>query len=196
ALQLWDIDFTGAGRVEVATPAHGEEVLVVIFPLESIVADKKLLEQHIAQWRKRMIHLPSKVSVVVGLRSKQFGPLELVRLRGRTWVSELVETETYGTHRFRISGDGFWQVHRDAPATLVNAVMDALDAQQCLVFADLYVGGGLFAKCIAGGVAENGVVLSVQASSGASRDARKNLQDKNTAFVINGPTDRIIGFWL
>src|SRR5699024_6732068 len=129
ALQLWDIDFSGAGRVEVATPAHGEEVLVVIFPLESVGADKKLLELHIAQWRKRMVHLPSKVSVVVGVRSKQFGPVELVRLRGRTWVSELVETQTYGTHRCRISGDGFWQVPRDPRATLVNAEMGALDAE-------------------------------------------------------------------
>ena len=196
ALQLWDIDFSGAGRVEVATPAHGEEVLVVIFPLESVGADKKLLEQHIAQWRKRMVHLPSKVSVVVGLRSKQFGPVELVRLRGRTWVSELVETQTYGAHQFRISGDGFWQVHRDAPETLVNAVMDALDTQPGQVIADLYGGAGLFSKFIADGVGEDGVVLSVEASPGASRDARKNLHDKKQAFVINGLTDRIIGSWL
>lgn len=196
ALQLWDIDFTGAARVEVATPAHGDEVLVVIFPLEGVVADKKLLEQHIGQWRKRMIHLPSKVSVVVGLRSQQFGPLEIIRLRGRTWVHEVVETEKYSSHKFRISGDGFWQVHRDAPETLVTAVMDALDVQPGQVIADLYGGAGLFSKFIADGVGEDGAVLSVEASPGASRDARKNLHEKKPAYVINGLTDRIIGSWL
>src|SRR5699024_6301354 len=100
----------GAARVEVATPAHGNEVLVVIFPLDSVAAKKTQLEHYISQWRKRMIHLPSKVSVVVGLRNQQFGPLEMIRLRGRTWLNEIVETEEYGTHTFRISGDGFWQV--------------------------------------------------------------------------------------
>ena len=196
ALQLWDIDFSGAARVEVATPGHGEEVLVVIFPLDAVAANKKLLEQHIGQWRKRLIHLPSKVSVVVGLRSKQFGPLEMVRLRGRTWLNEVVETEKYGANTFRISGDGFWQVHRDAPEILVNAVMDALDVQPGQVIADLYGGAGLFSKFIADKVGEDGIVLSVEASPGASRDARKNLHDTKQAFVINGLTDRIIGSWL
>ena len=142
ALQLWDIDFTGAARVEVATPAHGEEVLVVIFPLEAVASNKKQLEQHIAQWRKRMIHLPAKVSVVVGLRSEQFGPLEMVRLRGRTWLTEVVETEEFGSHTFRyrvmVSA-----VHRDAPSTLVEAVIHALDPQPGQVIADLYAGAGL-----------------------------------------------------
>src|SRR5699024_8897616 len=140
--------------------------------------------------------LPSKVSVVVGLRSQQFGPLEMIRLRGRTWLNEVVETEKYGSHTFRISGDGFWQVHRDAPKILVNAVMDALDVQPGQVIADLYGGAGLFSKFIADGVGEDGVVLSVEASPGASRDARKNLHDTKQAFVINGLTDRIIGSWV
>lgn len=196
ALQLWDIDFTGAARVEVATPAHGEEVLVVVFPLDAVAASKKQLEQHIALWRKRMIHLPSKVSVVVGLRSKQFGPLEMVRLRGRTWLTEVVETEEFGTHTFRVSGDGFWQVHRDAPATLVKAVMDAVNPQPGQVIADLYAGAGLFSKFLVDSVGDDGVVLSVEASPGASRDARKNLHDQKQAYVINGLTDRIIGSWL
>lgn len=196
ALQLWDIDFTGASRVEVATPSHGEEALVVIYPLEAVATDKKSLEKYIRQWRKRLIHLPSKVSVVVGLRSKQFGPLETVRLRGRTWLHEVVETAQYGTHRFRVSGDGFWQVHRDAPETLVNAVMDELDIQPGQVIADLYAGAGLFSSYIADAVGDDGVVLSVEAAPGASRDARKNLHDRKQAYVINGFTDRIIGSWL
>lgn len=196
ALQLWDIDFSGAGRVEVATPSHGEEVIVVIFPLESVAANKKQLETHLSQWRKRMIHLPSKVSVVVGLRTKQFAPLEMIRLRGRTWLQEVAETEKYGTHSFRISGDGFWQVHRDAPSTLVTAVMDALELEPGQVIADLYGGAGLFSKFIADAVGEDGIVLSVEAAPGASRDARKNLHDQKQAYVINGLTDRIIGSWL
>src|SRR5690625_3740331 len=143
-----------------------------------------------------MIHLPSKVLVVVGLRAKQFEPLEMVRLRGRTWLSEIVETEKYGTQAFRSSGDGFRQVQRSPPTTRVNAVMEALDAQPGQVIADLYGGAGLFSKFIAGAVGEEGTVLSVEASPGASRDARKNLREHKQAYVINGLTDRIIGSWL
>src|SRR5690625_7946926 len=120
----------------------------------------------------------------------------MVRLPSLFWLSEIVETEKYGTQAFRISGDGFWQVHRDAPTTLVNAVMEALDAQPGQVIADLYGGAGLFSKFIAGAVGEEGTVLSVEASPGASRDARKNLHDQKQARVINGLTDRIIGSWL
>lgn len=196
ALQLWDIDFSGAARVEVATPGHGEEVLVVIFPLDTVAQDQQQLDRHIGQWRKRTVHLPSKVSVVVGLRSSQFGPIELIRLRGRTWLREIVETEDYGTHTYRISGDGFWQVHRDAPTTLVKAVLESLNVEPGQVIADLYGGAGLFSKFIADAVGDDGVVLSVEASPGASRDARKNLHDQKQAYVINGLTDRIIGSWL
>src|SRR5690625_6538570 len=74
--------------------------------------------------------------------------------------------------------------------------MEGLDAQPCQVIADLYGGEGLLSKFIAGGVGEEGTVLSVEASPGASRDARKNLHDQKQARVINGLTDRIIGSWL
>src|SRR5699024_2819948 len=106
-----------------------------------------------------MDHQPSKVSPVAGLRSQHISSLVMVLLRGRSWVSEVVETETYGSHTFRVSGDGFWQVHRDAPETLVNAVMDALDVQPGQVIADLYGGAGLFSRFIADGVEEDGAVL-------------------------------------
>src|SRR5690625_2815911 len=64
------------------------------------------------------------------------------------------------------------------------------------VIAVLYGGAGLFSKFIAGAGGEEGTVLSVEASPGASRDARKNLHDQKQARVINGLTDRIIGSWL
>lgn len=196
ALQLWEIDFSGAQRVEVATPAHGEEALVIIFPKDQISRSKKALEKALGQWRKAVANLPEHVSVAVGVREKRFGPLEMIRLRGRTWVREVVVTEKYGERNYRLSGDGFWQVHRDAPATLVNAVLDAVGAQPGNVVADLYAGAGLFSAFLARQVGHKGAVLSVEASPGASRDARKNLHDLKQVAVLNGLTDRMIGSWL
>src|SRR5699024_12766427 len=147
-------------------------------------ANQTLMDKQTVRWRERMVHLPCKASAVAGRRSKRLRSLEIVRSRGRSRVSEVVETETYGSHTFRVSGYGFWQVHRDAPETLVNAVMDALDVQPGQVIADLYGGAGLFSRFIADGVEEDGAVLSVEASPGASRDARKNLYDKKQAYVI------------
>src|SRR5690625_7427130 len=53
ALPLWDIDFTGAGRVEDAPAAHREEVLVVLFHIATAAATKQRLHNNKGQWRKR-----------------------------------------------------------------------------------------------------------------------------------------------
>src|SRR5699024_12117374 len=69
----------------------------------------------------------------------------------------------------------------------------ALDVQPGQVIADLYGGAGLFSRFIADGVEEDGAVLSVEASPGASRDARKNLYDKKQAYVLTAlPTESLV----
>src|SRR5215218_7299016 len=63
---------------------------------------------------------------------------------------------------FRVSGSGFWQVHPDAAPTLVEAVIDAADAQAGDTVLDLYAGVGLFTTFLADETGEDGVVVSVE----------------------------------
>ncbi|HRO30212.1 class I SAM-dependent RNA methyltransferase [Citricoccus sp.] len=192
ALKLWELDLTGIERVEVATPADGQPSLVVLTPVEG--AD---IAQLGGRMHRQTARLPEGTSVVL------MGPPErpgdrptLHRLRGRTWTQEVVESRIGGRKTYRITGDGFWQVHRAAPQMLVDAVLEAADPQPGQVIADLYAGAGLFTAYLADAVGTQGLVLSVEASPGASRDARRNLHGVEQAAVLNGLTDRILGGWL
>ena len=87
---------------------------------------------------------------------------------------------TVQTLSYSVAADGFWQVHRQAPSTLVNAVLQA--AQQQLTSAphtiwDLYSGSGLFTVALGllAGKGGNGL-FSVEGSPVAVRSARKNLR--------------------
>lgn len=191
-LKLWELDLTGIARVEVATPADGESSLVVLTPVEG--AD---IAQLGARMHRQTARLPEGTSVaLLDPPEKPGGRPTLHRLRGRTWVQEVVESRIGGTKTYRITGDGFWQVHRSAPQMLVDAVLEAADPQPGQVIADLYAGAGLFTAYLADGVGPEGLVLSVEAAPGASRDARRNLHGVEQAAVLNGLTDRVLGGWL
>jgi len=178
ALRLWDIDLQGIERVEVAAPANGSRPLVLLVPAPGTRA--KRLSAVLAG-------LPEDVSVA------SFDPVkgEVLRLRGRTYVQE-----SASGHDFRVTGDGFWQIHRDAPATLVGAVTGFLHDGGFLepgaVVADLYAGAGLFTAPLADAVGETGSVLSVEGSPGTSRDARKNLHDAAQVEIVQGKVERVL----
>jgi tRNA/tmRNA/rRNA uracil-C5-methylase (TrmA/RlmC/RlmD family) len=83
----------------------------------------------------------------------------------------------YGTYRYKVAGTGFWQVHRAAPAVLVDAVLDALgDVGGCVVL-DMYSGSGLFTLPLADAVGPAGRIIAVEADAKASADARRNAHD-------------------
>lgn len=178
ALRLWDIDLQGIERVEVAAPANGSRPLVLLYPAEGTRA--KRLSAVLAQ-------LPDDVSVA------SVDPVkgEVLRLRGRTYVQE-----TAAGHDYRVTGDGFWQIHRDAPDTLVGAVTGFLHDGGFLeagsVVADLYAGAGLFTAPLAAAVGATGSVLSVEGSPGTSRDARKNLHDAPQVEIVQGRVERVL----
>ncbi|MEC5179933.1 class I SAM-dependent RNA methyltransferase [Arthrobacter sp. CG_A4] len=178
ALRLWDIDLQGIDRVEVAAPANGSRPLVLVVPGAGTRA--KRLSAVLAQ-------LPEDVSVA------SFDPVkgEVLRLRGRTYVQE-----TAAGHDYRVTGDGFWQIHRDAPDTLVGAVTAFLHDGGFLapgaVAADLYAGAGLFTAPLADAVGVTGSVLSVEGSPGSSRDARKNLHDASQVEIVQGRVERVL----
>ncbi|NUT72003.1 class I SAM-dependent RNA methyltransferase [Pseudarthrobacter sp. C4D7] len=178
ALRLWDLDLQGIERVEVAAPADGSRPLVLLAPAPG-TKDKRL--------RAIAAAMPAEVSVAA------FEPMAgtVTQLRGRTWVQE----SAVG-HEFRVTGEGFWQIHRDAPGTLVAAVTEFLRQGDFLhpgaVVADLYAGAGLFTAVLADAVGETGSVLSVEGAPGASRDARKNLHSAPQVEVVQGRVERVL----
>lgn len=193
-LKLWDLNFTGVERVEVATPSGSEEALVVLTPTEEGASDIPSLSGRLHQQAAR---LPEGTSVVLLVPSRGQGEQpEVVRLRGRTWVQETVESAHGGTRTFRVTADGFWQVHRRAPQMLVDHVLAAAQPRPGQTVADLYGGAGLFSAFLAAAVGPEGTVLSVEAAPGASRDARRNLHAYPQAAVLNGTTDRVLSGWL
>lgn len=178
ALQLWNIDLQGIERVEVAAPANGSRPLVLLAPAEG-TKPKRLAAVAAA--------LPDDVSAA------GFDPVsgEVTRLRGRSWVQE-----SAAGHDYRVTGAGFWQIHRDAPGTLVGAVTDFLHGGGFLhpgaVVADLYAGAGLFTAVLADAVGETGSVLSVEGAPGTSRDARKNLHAAPQVEIVQGRVERVL----
>jgi tRNA/tmRNA/rRNA uracil-C5-methylase (TrmA/RlmC/RlmD family) len=177
-LRLWDLDFQGIERVEVAAPSNGSRPLVLLAPASG--TSPKRLNAVAAQ-------LADDVSVA------SFDPLteEVRQLRGRTWVQE-----SAAGHEYRVTGAGFWQIHRDAPGTLVGAVTEFLHSGGFLgpgsVVADLYAGAGLFTAPLADAVGETGSVLSVEGAPGTSRDARKNLHGAPQVEIVQGRVERVL----
>ncbi|MFJ1701817.1 class I SAM-dependent RNA methyltransferase [Kitasatospora sp. NPDC088346] len=92
------------------------------------------------------------------------------RVHGRTFVREVAAGRTW-----RVSNGGFWQIHPEAPDTLVSAVLDGLDPQWGESALDLYCGVGLFAGALAERVGEDGAVLGIESAKQAVVDARHNL---------------------
>ncbi|MEV7396211.1 TRAM domain-containing protein [Aeromicrobium sp. NPDC092404] len=93
---------------------------------------------------------------------------------------------------FRVSGSGFWQVHPDAAATLVEAVLEAAEVADGDTVLDLYAGVGLFTTFLADDAGEDGAVLSVESDRGASRDARRNLHDFPQVRLVSDPVERAL----
>lgn len=107
------------------------------------------------------------------------------RLRGRTYVTEQVQDRS-----FRVTGSGFWQVHPQAAATLVDAVLDVGRPTAGEQVVDLYAGAGLFSAFLARAVGAGGRVDSVESDPGAARDARRNLHDLAQVRLLRSPVER------
>ena len=101
-------------------------------------------------------------------------------------------TETVLGHAFRVAGDGFWQVHPEAPRLLVEAVMAMLAPRPGERALDLYAGVGLFSSFLAEAVAPSGHVTSVEGDRTASRWAAENLRRFDHVRTVCGPVERSI----
>ncbi|WP_413250728.1 class I SAM-dependent RNA methyltransferase [Sinomonas flava] len=182
ALRLWELDLRGVERVEVAAPASGSAPLVV-FTLADGVAPARLTE--ILDGLDPAVSASAVGSAALGPGAAR-SPLTV---RGRGSVTEHVLG-----HHYTVTGEGFWQIHRRAPETLVTAVLDALDGVLASggQVADLYAGAGLFTAPLAAAVGPGGYVLSVEGSPGTSRDARRTFKRQPEVAVVQGRVERVL----
>ncbi|WP_425956965.1 class I SAM-dependent RNA methyltransferase [Xylanimonas sp. McL0601] len=108
-------------------------------------------------------------------------------------VTPVVSTgSSAGTFRFRVAADGFWQVHREAPAVLSGAVLDAVGDVAGARVLDLYSGAGLFTLPLAAAVGEDGRVVAVEGDARAVKDARRNAHDVPQVELHLGAVDRVL----
>jgi tRNA/tmRNA/rRNA uracil-C5-methylase (TrmA/RlmC/RlmD family) len=102
-------------------------------------------------------------------------------------------TETVLGHSFQVAGDGFWQVHPEAPRILVETVMTMLAPQTGESALDLYTGVGLFSSFLAEAVGGSGHVTAVEGDREASRWAMQNLARFDQVTVTCAPVERSVG---
>jgi tRNA/tmRNA/rRNA uracil-C5-methylase (TrmA/RlmC/RlmD family) len=96
---------------------------------------------------------------------------------------------------FRISGGGFWQVHRKAAevlTTTVLAMIDKVGFDKAAPNFDLYGGVGLFSGALAAKYGVDVNVTSVEAFKRATEDAILNLGDLTKGKAVCAQVDRFL----
>jgi tRNA/tmRNA/rRNA uracil-C5-methylase (TrmA/RlmC/RlmD family) len=95
-----------------------------------------------------------------------------------------------------VAADGFWQVHRAAPAVLTGAVLEATGASAGelagATVLDLYSGAGLFTLPLADAVGPQGHVVAVEGDARAVKDARRNAHAYDQVDLRLGAVDRVL----
>ncbi len=112
------------------------------------------------------------------------------KLKGDERLIERVAGRT-----FRISGGGFWQVHKKAAEVLSAAVTDMAAAVGVDLEADnldLYGGVGLFSGALAAKFGNNLRITSVESFRQATDDATLNLADLSKAKAVCSPVERFL----
>ncbi|WP_427017238.1 class I SAM-dependent RNA methyltransferase [Pseudarthrobacter sp. P1] len=188
-LRLSELDLTGISRIEVAAPANGSVPLVLLAPAEELGPKAAGLALKRVGNAIKNASAERGQAVSVASWNPETGAIEV--LAGRGWVSE-----TAAGHEFRVTGAGFWQIHRNAPAVLTGAALDFLSDGGFLAagagVADLYAGAGLFTAPLADAVGATGTVLSVEGAAGTSKDARKNLHAAGQVQIQLGKVERVL----
>lgn len=102
-------------------------------------------------------------------------------------------TERVGEREFLLADNGFWQVHREAAATLTSAVQQAIDAELFDPTApnlDLYGGVGLLAAAVCDRFGPRVHITTVESDSAATEYAAENLRDFIQASAATGRVER------
>ncbi|WP_297565542.1 class I SAM-dependent RNA methyltransferase [uncultured Arcanobacterium sp.] len=85
------------------------------------------------------------------------------------------DSQTQKNYRYALDAAGFWQVHREAPRTLIMAVQDFLGDISGVRGVDLYAGAGLFSQPLADCIGPRGSLSTYEGSREAVKAAQKNL---------------------
>lgn len=208
ALGLGELDLTGLERVEVAVPSTGTPLVLLVPASEPVGAPRAQPKgggrRRGRAPRTRVRPTPAGLAAVdrvAALLAEDVNVASLLQtggaaadgagslrgVRGDTDVHEVVDANT-----FRVTGEGFWQVHRTAPATLTRAVMAAAAAEPGQSWADLYAGAGLFSLPLADAVGRQGRLVSIEGAPGTHRDAGHNLRDRPQAEAVHGRVERVL----
>lgn len=174
-LRLAELDLRGVERVDVAAPADGGTPLVHLGLAAG--ADEPRL-------RRELARLTADRDVSVTARAE--GAREL-----GTWAGRPSVVEHAGAHRWEVSAEGFWQIHRSAPGLLLGAVPEAAGARPGEHALDLYAGAGLFTAALADAVGDAGSVVAVEGSPVTSADARRTFAGRSTVRVERGSVDKV-----
>ncbi len=107
--------------------------------------------------------------------------------------------ESVGGREFLVRAGGFWQVHREAPLVLFEAVRNAveslIDAGRFDAGAtnlDLYGGAGLLAAAMAEAAGPALKVTTVESDPGATDNAAENLSELVGALAVTSRVDRYL----
>lgn len=103
--------------------------------------------------------------------------------------------ERVGDREFELAENGFWQVHREAPAVLTAAVQDAIVPElfdPSAANQDLYGGVGLLAAAVGDRFGRSTRITSVESAARATGHAAANLSDWAGANAVTGRVDRYL----
>ena len=176
---IYAVDYTGIDRVEVAVSSADDQTILVLLSEAKQGAAAKVAKQ-----------FPEGVNVASfsqhgGSAADGKGSLQV--LAGNPWLGEKVLGEKY-----RITGEGFWQVHRSAASLLSERVLGLIEPARGEQIADLYAGAGLFSLPLAKSVGQQGRIFSIEGAPGTHADAKKNLKAFGQATVIRGRVERVL----
>ncbi|MGH3651718.1 class I SAM-dependent RNA methyltransferase [Glutamicibacter sp.] len=179
ATGLYSVDYTGIERVEAAVSSQDDQTVLILLAEASAGAAEKVAKQ-----------FPEGVNVAAFSQqggSAADGKGSLQTLAGSAFLTEKVLGE-----KFRITGEGFWQVHREAASLLSQRVVELTEPAAGEQIADLYAGAGLFSVPLAKAVGSQGRVFSIEGAPGTHADAKKNLRSYSQATVIRGRVERVL----
>ena len=118
--------------------------------------------------------------------------------RERVGANDII-TERVGDREFQVHAGGFWQVHREAPTVLTQAVREAVsDAIAADDFdadahnLDLYGGVGLLAAAMGEVAGSKLKITTVESDARATDDAAENLAEWVGARAVTARVDRYL----
>lgn len=107
-------------------------------------------------------------------------------------LTERIDTP-FGEVVLSVEGDGFFQVHRDAPRAFTSAVIEAAQVTPGERVLDLYAGVGLFSVPLALATGVDGQLVAVESDHGATGRLADNLQECPQAVALAGRVDDLLG---